>query len=126
MTVYLLHLNQPLPRGMQNGKPRFSGHYIGFTEDLVGRLLEHGETTWTRLDEPVVTEDGKKITGVKHGSGATFMGVVNARGITYQLARIWEEADQAFERRLKNYKKPKRFCPVCNPNAMNLMTLEEA
>ena len=74
MTVYLIHLDEPLPCGVgRNGKPKYSSHYLGFAEDLVGRLLEHKETTWEPFDEPVVLESGEKVTGVKHGPGAVFM-----------------------------------------------------
>jgi len=48
MTVYLLHFDQPLPRGVsKNGTSLYAGHYTGWTDDLVGRILEHSETTWT-------------------------------------------------------------------------------
>ncbi len=104
-TVYLLHLKTPMPRGVNaNGKALQANHYIGFTNDLVGRLLEHAE-----------------------GRGARFMQVCKERGIDFCLARVWEGqgATRHFERRLKNYKKPSRFCPVCNPNGKSCMSLEK-
>jgi len=95
MTVYLLHLNQPLSRGTaRNGKPLQAGHYIGWTDDLVGRILEHLE-----------------------GKGARFTQVCVERGIKWSLARIWDgdQADRKFERRLKNRKAAPTLCPICNP-----------
>jgi predicted GIY-YIG superfamily endonuclease len=104
MTVYLLHLDEPLKRGIApNGKPLQAAHYIGFTDDLAGRLLEH-------LD----------------GKGARFTQVCVERGIQLSLARGWEGglADRKFERRLKRCKNSARICPICNPNALNRMSLE--
>lgn len=117
MTVYLLHFDQPLPRGVsRKGTPLQAAHYIGWTDDLVGRILDHSETTWESLPEPVITDDSKKITGITHGKGATLMGVANARGIQWRLARTWDGADRTFERTLKNYKNAPKLCPVCNPS----------
>lgn len=104
MTVYLLHLKTPLPRGISRcGTPLQAGHYIGFADDLVERILKHAD-----------------------GHGARFTQVCVERGIDWQLARTWEggQADRRFERRLKNGKWGPRLCPICNPNAMNLMKLE--
>jgi hypothetical protein len=116
MTVYLLHFDQPLPRGVSSkGTPLQAAHYIGWTDDLAGRILDHSETTWEPLDEPIVTEDGKKIAGVTHGNGATLMGVVNSKGISWRLARTWDGADHIFEIWLKHQKKAPQFCPICNP-----------
>ena len=56
MTVYLIHLDEPLPCGVgRNGKVLQSGHYIGEAEDLIGRIMEHMETTWEPLNEPQFT-----------------------------------------------------------------------
>jgi hypothetical protein len=119
VTVYLIHLNEPL---------KHARHYLGYTDDLVGRILEHGDTTWLRYDEPIILEDGRKCTGEKRGNGAKFMGAVNAAGIHYQLARTWEGegATRSFERRLKNQKNTWRLCPICNPqSAYRHMRLED-
>jgi hypothetical protein len=127
MTVYLLHLDQPLPRGVSNrGTPLNAAHYIGWTNDLIARIDEHVSTTWEPLSEPLITEDGKKIAGVKHGPGARFLGVCNFKGIPWRLARIWEgkEADPRWEKRVKSYHASGLLCPVCNPRALNLMKLE--
>lgn len=104
MTVYLLHLNQPLPRGVSpTGKPLQAAHYIGYADDLEGRLHHH-----------------------RQGTGARFTQVCCERGIDWTVARTWdgEQADRTFERRLKNGKDAKRLCPLCNSNALNCMTLE--
>lgn len=88
MTVYLLHFTQPLAHAR---------HYLGWTDDLVGRLVKHGD-----------------------GQGARITQVCVERGITWSLARTWDGADRTFERHLKKSKMSPRLCPLCNPtNAMN-------
>ena len=138
LIVYLFHLEKPLSRGVSaKGKQLQAGHYIGITKDLVGRILDHGDSTWEPLDEPVTLEDGPAVphplrgkrirTGTKHGNGSTFLAVCNARGIAYELVRTWSGpgVDRTFERRLKNLKNSPKLCPVCNPDsAMKWMRLE--
>lgn len=38
------------------------------------------------------------------------------RGIKMSVVRIWEGCDRDVERRLKNRKKSRLMCPICNPN----------
>jgi predicted GIY-YIG superfamily endonuclease len=105
MTVYLLHLNQPLSRGVSaKGTTLTAGHYIGYTSDLVGRIMDHME-----------------------GHGARFTQVCVERGVKWSLARTWDgdRADRRFERYLKNMKNAPRLCPICNPKAMNWAKLED-
>ncbi len=105
MTVYLLHMQQPLSRGVSPaGKPLQAGHYIGFSQrgELSARMAEH-----------------------MSGQGARFTQVCLERGIAWQLARVWEgpRADRRFERKLKNRKEAPRLCPICNPHALNCAQL---
>ena len=65
-------------------------HYIGWAKDVNGRIEHH-----------------------RKGSGARFTQVLREKGIGFTVARIWQDGDKTFERRLKNYKKPSRFCPCC-------------
>lgn len=94
MTVYLLHLNQPMPQGddPRTGKPRAASHYIGFASHLESRLEHHA-----------------------NGTGANMLRHAKNRGITWQVARVWEEGDRTFERKLHNTKNSPRLCPICNP-----------
>jgi predicted GIY-YIG superfamily endonuclease len=80
-TVYLLHFDSPLAHAK---------HYIGFTTDLVMRLVKH-----------------------QSGSGSALMAAVEANGITWKVAQTWENVDRNFERSLKNKKNTARFCPCC-------------
>lgn len=82
--VYLLHLNQPL------GHAR---HYIGWAKDQ--RTLE------ARLDHH------------KTGHGARFTQVCLQRDITWTVAKVFENGDKTFERKLKNRNGASRFCPIC-------------
>lgn len=101
MTVYLLHFHGALQRGVSpTGTLLEANHYIGFTHDLVGRVMEHAE-----------------------GHGARFTQVCHERGIDFALARIWEGADKQTERRLKKYKKAHRLCPICDPGAFGRMNI---
>jgi hypothetical protein len=120
MTVYLLHLDQPLPRGVnRKGKALQANHYMGWAENLAGRIREHQNTMW---DPP--EEEGKP--GTKYGHGANFIGVANHKNICWRIVRTWDGADRNFERRLKNNKNSPRLCPICNPRAMNRMNLENS
>lgn len=67
-------------------------HYVGYTKNLVGRMLDHAD-----------------------GHGARLMQVVAERGIDFKLARVWDGKDRQFERKVKNYKKARMLCPVCCP-----------
>lgn len=120
-TTYLLHLEQPLARGVSpKGKPLQAAHYIGETEDLKTRLAEHRESTWQPYAADS-TAEGQVRKGEKHGHGATFLAVANSRQINWSLARTWEEKGREFERKLKNYKNAPRLCPLCTADAMNHM-----
>jgi predicted GIY-YIG superfamily endonuclease len=85
MTVYLLHFDTKLSHAQ---------HYIGWTDkpSNVTRRVKHHQA----------------------GDGARILQVCNERGIGYQVVRTWPEGDKTLERRLKNCKKPSRFCPVCH------------
>ena len=99
MTVYLLHYTQPLPRGVSpSGVVLEARHYLGYTDDLVRRILEHAE-----------------------GRGARFTQVCHERGLDFALARTWNGAGRNQERRLKKYKKAHRLCPICDPGALGRM-----
>lgn len=94
MTVYLLHFKQPLAHGKSPaGNPMVTQHYVGFTDDLIGRLLAHAE-----------------------GRGARLLQVIQERGIGFQLARTWDGGTRKLERKIKNCKNTRRLCPVCNPD----------
>ena len=91
MTVSLLPLDPPLPRGTsRRGTPLTCGHYLGSTDDLDQRLEQH-----------------------RSGNGARLMQVCAERGIGFVLARTWEGGRRE-ERRMKARKEMPRLCPVCN------------
>lgn len=105
--TYLIHLERPLAH---------SQHYIGSTEnDLDERIQSHKNTTWERYPIATTTLDGRKVTGRTIGSGSTFMGAVNAAGISWQVVRTWD-GGRRIERWLKGWKKGSLLCPICNPN----------
>jgi len=87
--VYLIHFDRD-----------YKGccHYLGFCKDgnMEKRLERH-----------------------RAGNGAKLLRALNIAGINYKVVRIWEDGDQNFERRLKNQKNAKRYCPVCNPETYN-------
>jgi predicted GIY-YIG superfamily endonuclease len=68
-------------------------HYIGYADDLEARIEKH-----------------------RAGNGSKLMAAVTDAGIEFGVAKVWPEGDRSLERQLKNYKKARRFCPVCNPN----------
>jgi predicted GIY-YIG superfamily endonuclease len=67
-------------------------HYLGFVEgDLLERIAQH-----------------------KSNCGAKLLAAVNEKGIDWKVVRVWRGGDRCFERKLKNYKKARCFCPVCS------------
>lgn len=92
MTVYLLHLSDPMPQGddPRTGKPRAAQHYIGFTTHLTKRLEHH-----------------------RSGNGSKMLRAAGERGIEFEVAQVWKGADRNFERRLHNQKNSPRLCPIC-------------
>lgn len=90
--VYLLHFNEKLSHAQ---------HYIGFVEgeeeSLENRLVKH-----------------------KSGTGAKIMAALADKNITFQLARVWDDSDRKFERKLKNRKNASKLCPICKNNNKSL------
>lgn len=99
MTVYLLHFERPI------GNERHSAqHYLGSTSRSVRkRVEEHRATKWTPGE------------GIQSGHGACIMGAVNYHNIPFQVAKTWK-GGRSLERKLKNTKNLKNYCPICNPN----------
>jgi predicted GIY-YIG superfamily endonuclease len=67
-----------------------AGHYLGWASDLDKRIERH-----------------------KRGDGAAIMRAVVAKGIGFDVVRVFENVDRSFERRLKNRKKISGLCPTC-------------
>ncbi len=91
-TVYLLHFAEPISPESP------AQHYCGFTKhnDFLQRITEH-----------------------KAGRGSRFTQVAFERGISFSVVRTWT-GDRTFERKLKNMKNLKFYCPVCNPHPRDL------
>ena len=79
--TYLLHFDSPLGR---------SRHYLGWTSDLDRRLESHRN-------------------GARHRCVLTYEARI--RGITWQLARTWENVTIHHEKKLKAQKNNPRLCP---------------
>jgi hypothetical protein len=66
-------------------------HYLGFVAgDLMQGIEQH-----------------------RANRGAKLLAAVNNNGINWQVVRVWLTGDRRFERKLKNYKKSRCFCPLC-------------
>jgi hypothetical protein len=90
MTVYLLHLSEPMPRGQSpRGVRLWTRHYLGYASRLDERLQHHAA-----------------------GSGARLLAVARERGIGFECVRTWN-GGRDLERRLKRQKNAPRLCPVC-------------
>jgi predicted GIY-YIG superfamily endonuclease len=70
---------------------RHARHYVGYAEDIIKRVDEH-----------------------RAGSGSRLTQVALQAGSQLQLVRIWQDADRATERRIKNWKNSPKLCPICN------------
>lgn len=65
-------------------------HYVGWTKDIDRRLAHHAA-----------------------GTGARFLQVVNEAGIAWSVVRVWEGQGRGFERKLKDTKSVRDYCPAC-------------
>lgn len=66
-------------------------HYVGWANNVDQRLAHH-----------------------RDGTGARLTQVLNGLGIGYQLARVFDPADKAFERKLKRTHSTADYCPLCH------------
>ena len=82
-TVYLLHFERPI------SEKHTTQHYIGWAKHLPSRMLKH-----------------------MHGQGARLTEVAVERGIGFVVAQTWP-GDRTFERKMKNQKNARRYCPIC-------------
>lgn len=69
-------------------------HYVGYTEHLDVRVEQH-----------------------RNGTGANLTAVASAAGCEIKIARVWDNATRALERKIKTSKHHSRLCPICNPHA---------
>lgn len=70
-------------------------HYIGWSKFFNQRIAHH-----------------------RHGSGAKFLAEAVRRGIDFKVVRTWHNKDGKFERKLKQQKNARRFCPTCKQGEM--------
>ena len=85
--VYLIHFETKYRNKCQ--------HYLGWVETK-GRL-------------------NRRMQKHMCGTGAVLLRYVTAAGISWTLVRVWKDGDKNFERKLKNHKKARIHCPICNP-----------
>ena len=78
--LYLLHFDPPY---------RHAGHYLGYTEDLEGRLARH-----------------------KRGKGGVLIKAAVRAGCSVVVARTWGNGSRDEERRLKG-RSLRPLCPIC-------------
>jgi predicted GIY-YIG superfamily endonuclease len=83
--VYLIHFDKKLHHAQ---------HYLGFC-DGVGNLES-------------------RIAYHREGRGAKILKAVAEAGISFKVVRTWDDGDRNFERMLKNRKKARILCPICN------------
>jgi hypothetical protein len=96
--VYLLCFRDPAtgehrPLQGQGCRGQYAGHYWGWTQDLIRRVAQHRNPTWT-------------------GAGRLVQ-VALAAGLSFELAWLEYPATRGRERRLKNQGSAYRRCPLC-------------
>jgi hypothetical protein len=96
--VYLLCFRDPAtgehrPLQGQGCRGQYAGHYWGWTQDLVRRITQHHNPSWT-------------------GAGRLVQ-VALAAGLSFELAWLEYPATRGRERRLKNQGSAYRRCPLC-------------
>jgi hypothetical protein len=77
----------------QGCRGQYAGHYWGWTQDLVRRIAQHRNPTWT-------------------GAGRLVQ-VALQSGLSFELAWLEYPATRGRERRLKNQGSAYRRCPLC-------------
>jgi hypothetical protein len=96
--VYLLCFRDPTtgqhrPLQGQGCRGQYAGHYWGWTQDLVRRIAQHRNPSWT-------------------GAGRLVQVALEA-GLSFELAWLEYPATRVRERRLKNQGSAYRRCPLC-------------
>jgi hypothetical protein len=96
--VYLLCFRDPTtgehrPLQGQGCRGQYAGHYWGWTQDLVRRIAQHRNPSWT-------------------GAGRLVQVALEA-GLSFELAWCEYPATRGRERRLKNQGSAYRRCPLC-------------
>ncbi|OHB69012.1 MAG: hypothetical protein A2W17_09685 [Planctomycetes bacterium RBG_16_41_13] len=81
--VYLIHFDEHF---------HHARHYIGYTANA--RTIK------------------QRLACHRNGQGAKILKALNGQGINYEIVRTWQ-GDRNFERKLKNRKKSRMLCPVC-------------
>lgn len=94
--VYLLHFDideheKIAPEREDASKPFHARHYLGWAEDAQARIQQHYE-----------------------GDGAKLTQALKRKGITFTVARVWDNVDRNFERRVKSQGGLSRWCPICH------------
>lgn len=84
--VYLIHLERPLAHAQ---------HYIGFVD------ADKGHTVEARLEKH------------RKGTGNPMLRAAMLQGIRFDVVRVWPNATRTDERKLKNRKKARCMCPIC-------------
>lgn len=103
-TIYLIHFERPvgLPddnrqakgRGPRKGQVFGASHYCGFAKDFEKRLEQH-----------------------KNGNGSKLCAAARRAGIAFSIVRTWE-GTRALERKIKNTRQLKGYCPVCKAEVL--------
>jgi hypothetical protein len=96
--VYLLCFRDPTtgqhrPLQGHGCRGQYAGHYWGWTQDLVRRITQHHNPSWT-------------------GAGRLVQVALEA-GLSFELAWLEYPATRGRERRLKNQGSAYRRCPLC-------------
>lgn len=95
--VYLLHFDiqpdqiVPTTRPDAYTKTFHARHYLGWALVAQDRIDEH----------------------YKNQSGVKLIDAVHNAGITFTVARVWDDVTREFERKLKNQGGLSRHCPIC-------------
>lgn len=88
--VYLIHFDRPI-------SPKHTcQHYLGYAKE----------------------SPAKRLATHKAGNGARLTQIANARGIGYQIVRVWN-GSRKLERQLKDRHNGRKLCPICKRKKRN-------
>jgi hypothetical protein len=79
-------------------KYKHASHYLGYSANVERRVKQH-----------------------QRGCGVPLMRAVYEAGISFDVARVWNDGDKGLEQRLRQQNNNPRLCPLCSASPSSLL-----